>query len=156
MQAVAEATRAAIQAMAVAGAERTQNAGPRVGRPVMKQPTFNWEAGDKYNELKNFRWEVNSIIKSYGMPQAKQIAIIKKLARQKSLQFLESLAQMEQERCNTMEGLFTTFNNEFKAQYNETMKPLQFCKLGRQMNENAEEWISRLRLAAIECNYRDR
>ena len=30
-QAVAEATRAAIQAMAVAGAERAQNMGPRLG-----------------------------------------------------------------------------------------------------------------------------
>ena len=40
-QAVAEVTRAAIQAMTVAGAERTQNVGLRLGRPVMKQPTFN-------------------------------------------------------------------------------------------------------------------
>ena len=29
----------------------TQNAGPKIGGPMMKQPTFNWEAGDKYNEL---------------------------------------------------------------------------------------------------------
>ena len=51
-QAVAEAKRVAIQAMAEAGAERTQNAGPRLGRPVMEQPTFNLEAKDKYNEFK--------------------------------------------------------------------------------------------------------
>ena len=47
VQAVAEERRAPIQAMAVAGAERTQNAGPRLGRPMMKQPTFNWEGEDK-------------------------------------------------------------------------------------------------------------
>ena len=46
-QAVAEATRAAIKAMAAARAERTQNARLILGRLAMKQPTFNWEADDK-------------------------------------------------------------------------------------------------------------
>ena len=36
--------------MTEAVAERIQNIGPRLGRPIMKQPTFNWEAGDKYNK----------------------------------------------------------------------------------------------------------
>ena len=43
----------------------------------MKQPTFNLKAKDKYNELKNFKLEVNNIFKSYSMPQTKHIAIIK-------------------------------------------------------------------------------
>ena len=77
VQAVAEEKRAAIQAMAVDRAERTQNAGPTLGTPMMKQPTFNWEAEDKYNELKNFRLEVNCILKLYSTPQAEQIVIIK-------------------------------------------------------------------------------
>ena len=67
MQAVAEATRTAIQAIAVAGAQRIQNVGPRLGGPPMKQLTFNWEAEDKYNELKNLRLEVNNVFKSYSM-----------------------------------------------------------------------------------------
>ena len=40
-QAVAEAVRAAMQAMAAAGNERAQNMGPRLGGPKMKQPNFN-------------------------------------------------------------------------------------------------------------------
>ena len=43
---------------------------------------------------------------------------------------------MEQERCNTMEGIFTTLNNKFKPQYNKTIKSLQFCKLGRHDTDN--------------------
>ena len=89
------------------------------------------------------------------MPQAEHITIIKNWLGRKGLQFQESLTQMEQERCNTMEGFFTTSNNKFKPQYNETIKSLKFCQLGRQTNENAEEWMGRLRLAAIECNYND-
>ena len=41
---VAEATRAAIQTMAAAAEERPQSAaGPKIGGPVMKQPSFNWD-----------------------------------------------------------------------------------------------------------------
>ena len=40
-QAVAEVARATIHAMAAAREERTQNVEPRLGRPLMKQPTFN-------------------------------------------------------------------------------------------------------------------
>ena len=65
--------------MAVAGAEnstrqeRTQNAGPKIGRHRMKQPTFNWEGEDKYNEQKYFRLEVNNVFKSYNMPQTEKV-----------------------------------------------------------------------------------
>ena len=39
---VAEPTRVEIQAMAAATTERSQNTvGPKIGGPVMKQPTFN-------------------------------------------------------------------------------------------------------------------
>ena len=70
-KAVAEVTRVAIQAMAAAAAERPQNvAGPKIGRPALKQPSFNWEADDKYSKLKNFRLEVNNIITSYNTPHA--------------------------------------------------------------------------------------
>ena len=54
-----------------------------------------------------------------------------------------------------MKGLFTALNNEFKPHYNETIKSLQFHKLGRQTNKNAEEWKSRPRLAAVEYNYKE-
>ena len=69
-KAVAEATRLAIQAMAVAAAERPQSmAGPKIGRPAMKQPTFIWEPDDKYNELKTFRLEVNNVLSTYNTPK---------------------------------------------------------------------------------------
>ena len=35
------------------------------------------------------------------------------------------------------------------------IKLLQFWKLSRQNGENAEEWMSRLWLSAIECNYKE-
>ena len=77
-KAVAEATRAAIQTMATAATESPQSVGPKIGRPVMKQPNFNWEADDKYNKLKNFRLEVNCTFVSYNIPCTEQLAIVKK------------------------------------------------------------------------------
>ena len=73
----------------------------------------------------------------------------------KGLQFLELLMQMEQERCNTTEGLFITFNNKFKPQLNETINSVHVCKPSRQTKQNKEEWMGRLRLAEVECNYRE-
>ena len=84
-QALAEAARLMIQAMVAAGAERTQNAGPSLDGSIMKQPTFNLEAEDKYNELKNFRLEVNNIFKSYSVPQPEEIAMITKWLGRKGL-----------------------------------------------------------------------
>ena len=63
--------------------------------------------------------------------------------------------QMEHKRCNTTEGLFITLNNKFKPHFNETIKSLQFCKLGRQTKENTEEWMGWLRSVAVECKYRE-
>ena len=34
-----------------------------------------------------------------------------------------------------MKGLFPTFNNKLKPQFNDTIKSLQFCQLGRQTNK---------------------
>ena len=85
--------------MAVAGAERTQNVGPRLGWTTMKQPNFNWEVEDKYNNLKNFRLEASNIFKLYSTSQIEQLAIIKNKLDRKGLQFIESLTQIEQERC---------------------------------------------------------
>ena len=132
---MAEATRAALQVMAATESERAQNTGPRLGEPAMKQPNFNWETEDKYNELKSFRLEVNNIFKSCNTPQVGQLAIMKNWLGRKGLQFIESLMQTERERCNTTEGLFTTFSNKFKPQFNETIKSLQFHKLSRQAKE---------------------
>ena len=50
-KAVAEATGIAIQTMAEMQAQRIPNtAGPKLGSPTLKQPTFDWEAQDKCTE----------------------------------------------------------------------------------------------------------
>ena len=106
---VAEATRVAIQAMAVATIERPQSAaGPKIGRPVMKQPTFNWGVDDKYIKHNSFRLEVNNILSTYNIPQTEQLAIAKNWLGRKGLQFLESLTNEENVLCSTLEGLFKT------------------------------------------------
>ena len=52
-RALAEATRVVIQTTVEAHADRMHAiSGPEVGSP-MKQPTFDWNAEDKYSELKH-------------------------------------------------------------------------------------------------------
>ena len=73
------------------------------------------------------------------MPQIEKITSIKNWLGRNGLQFLETLIQAEQERCNTMGGLIAILHNKFKTQYHETIKSLQYCKLVRQPKENEEE-----------------
>ena len=75
-KAVTELTKAAIQAIAAATGERPKGlVGPKIDRPAMEQPSFNWEVDDKYSKLKIFRLEVNNI--TYNTPQAEQPTIVK-------------------------------------------------------------------------------
>ena len=155
-KAVAEATGATIQAMVAATTEGPQRVvGPKIDGPVMRQLSFNWNADNKYSELKNFRLEVNNIFALYNTPCTEQLAIVKNWLARKGMQFIESLIHEEKEKCNTIEGLFETHTNKFRPQFNKMIKSLQFCNLSRQSRENAEEWMGRLRFAAIECNYKE-
>ena len=53
-KAVAEATRKVMQTMAEIQTQRIPNAaGPKLGSPTLKQPTFDWKAPDKYMEWKH-------------------------------------------------------------------------------------------------------
>ena len=61
----------------------------------------------------------------------------------------------EREACNTLDGLFDTLATKFKPQYNETIKSLQFWKLYWVEGENIEEWMGRLQVVAVKCNYRE-
>ena len=152
----AEATSAAIQVMAAAMAESPQSiAPPKLGRPAMKQPSFNWEADDKYNELKTFRLEVSNIPTMYNTPQEEQLVMVKNWLGRKGLQFIELLTEADKDRCSTLEGLFKVLTNTFRPQFNEMMKSLQFYKIVRHNGENAEEWMGRLWLSTIECSYKE-
>ena len=81
--------------------------------------------------------------------------MIKNWLGRKGLQFIELLTEVEKDRCSTLEGLFKILTNTFRSQFTVMIKPLQFYKLSRQNGGNAEEWMGRLQLLAIECNYKE-
>ena len=123
VQAVAETTRAALQAMATDRAERTQYMGTKLDRPIMKQLTVDWNYTDKYAQLRKFKLEVKNMFQNYSIIQAERLPIIKNWLGRKGPQLLGSVTQAEQEVCDT-EGLFEILSNKFKPQYNETIKSL--------------------------------
>ena len=91
----------------------------------------------------------------YNIPQKDKLAVVKNWLGRKGLQYLETLMTTERETCSTLEGLFETLSNKFKPQYSETIKSLQFRMLYRYEDENVEEWMGRLCIAAVECNYQE-
>ena len=74
------------------------------------------------------------------MPETEKISIIKIGLTEKGIKLLETIMQTAQ-KCETTEGMFSTLNNRFQSI--------------RQSNENAEDWMDRLRIATLECNYKD-
>ena len=92
MKAVAEVTRVAIQAMAETQAQRMPNtSGPKVGGPMLRQPSFNWEATDKYTEWKAFILEVRNVLTTYNLQETDKIAMVKNWLGRKGLHYIESL-----------------------------------------------------------------
>ena len=103
---IAEATRVVLQMMAEAQAQRTQNAtGPKLVSPTLKQPTFDWEAPDKYTELKTFKLEVSNVLSTHGMPEAEKLAVVKNWLGRQGFHYLETLMPAEKEPCNRLDGL---------------------------------------------------
>ena len=154
--AVAEATRIVIQTMAEMQTQRIPNAaGTKPGGPTLKQPTFNWEASDKYTEWKAFILEVRNILLAYNTQEAIKIAMVKNWLRRRGLHYIESLITNEKEACNMLEGLLDMLATKFKPQYNKMLKSLQFRKLYRLEKESTDKWMGRLHVEVAECNYRE-
>ena len=80
--------------------------GCTLGRPTLKQPTFDLGTTDNYIELKNLWIALNSTFKSYNIYDRGKKTIIKNCLARQGLQFVETLTLLEQETCNTVEGLF--------------------------------------------------
>ena len=91
----------------------------------------------------------------YNIPQAEQLLMVKNWLGRKGLPFKELLTASEKDRCSTLEGLFEILTNKFRPQFNEMIKSLQCYKLSRHNGEKTEEWMGRLWLSLIECNYKE-
>ena len=97
-KAVAEATRITIQTMAEMQAQKKPNAvGPILGSPVLKQPTFDWEAEDKYTEWKVFILEVRNALATYNSQEPDKIAMVKNWLGRKGLHCIQTLMASEKE-----------------------------------------------------------
>ena len=46
-------------------------------------------------------------------------------------------------------------SEKFKSQHNDTILPLQYCKLLRDSNRMHEEWMDQLGIKPNECNYQE-
>ena len=78
----------AVQVIAVSRTElsimprhKSINMGIKLGRPALKQPTFDRNVTDKYTKLKNFILAVNNIFQTYITNYADRVTITKKLAK---------------------------------------------------------------------------
>ena len=50
--------------------------GPKLGRPTLKQPTFNWSTMNKYSEFWNFKLEASNVFQTYNANNTDRVIII--------------------------------------------------------------------------------
>ena len=105
-------------------------------------------------EWKAFMLQVRNMLSTYNTCKQEKIAMVKNWLGKKGLHYLESLMEGEKQACDTLQGLMDTLAEKFRPQYNKMIKSLQFRKLCRSVGENAEEWMGRLCVAVVECNYK--
>ena len=65
------------------------------------------------------------------------------------------MTQLEKESCQTIARLFKVMDNKFRPQHNGTILSLQYCKLSRQYDEMAKEWIGTFRMKAAKYKYKE-
>ena len=145
VQAIIQEASAAI--MAVKEAENQVNAArsiqviPRTGGSALKQPTCNWNAAGKYQELWNFGIEGKG---TFSWLIAITCKIIEKVPiklnclGREGLKFMQTLNDEEQGKFKTSMGLFEVLSENFKLQHNETILSLQYFKLIREQIKKIE------------------
>ena len=69
--------------------DRMQYMVPKIGGPIIQQPTVNGESEDKYSKFKNFIQMVNNVFESYNTMQTERIAITENWIDRKGLKFLD-------------------------------------------------------------------
>ena len=70
--------------------------------------------------------------------------------------FIQTLNNEEQGKCRTSMALFKVFSELFKCQHNKTILSLQYCKLIKEQDENAEEWMGHLIIKVNEFGYKEK
>ena len=130
--------------------------GPKVGRPQLRQPTFEYSAQNKYDELKNFKWGDKYFHdKTLGYNRCRKHNHSQELARQRGHTSQWDITNGVQDICKSSTGLFKMLNEKFKLQHNETILSLQYRKLLRDNSKSVPEWMGWLIIGKIECKYQE-
>ena len=68
---------------------------------------------------------------------------------------MHTLTKTRQESHQTVKGLLEVLAENFRLKDNETKLSLIYCKLDKQGDDTANEWMGRLRIKATECKYKE-
>ena len=132
MQAAIEATKVAVQTMTEAtGPTRKSNGAATDRWTILKQPTFDWKAQNKYPELLNLEIEEKKCHdQNYNITDSEKVLVIMNWLGCKGLHFMQT--EEDQEICKSSASLSTIFNAKFKQQYNWTILSKQYFTFSRE------------------------
>ena len=92
--------------------------------------------------------------KNYDISDNESLPTIMNWLGHEGLHFVQTLTDVHK-ICKSNVSSFSILNVKFKPQQIETILSLQYCKLSRDENKSAEEWLDSLRVMTNECNYKE-
>ena len=81
--------------------------------------------------------------KTHKLTEGEKVSIIKSRLHREDFQLIQTFMNSEKKACKTVEGLFSTLGEKYKANHKETILSLLYCRLKRKSQESAEEWMGR-------------
>lgn len=121
-------------------------------------PKFNWSAADKLAELEAFWLEVENLFSStYQSVDTTQCAhLILQWMGCEGVQWLNSLeADKKTEALASENGLKDKLKTTWQPFSCITVSTLQFIRMQRKTDEDADAWLGCLRIKAAECRFGD-
>ena len=79
------------------------------------------------------------VTNSYNTQESRNVPIIMNGLGLEGLRLVQTLNDKEQEKYRTGMEFFQGLSEKFKPQHNETILQLQYCKLIKEKNVNADE-----------------
>ena len=125
----------------------------RVGGLQLSKPVFDWGVSDKLTELEQFKADCDILFNGSlcDLKEKQRARLIVNWLGREETQILTSI----ESNVDTSIEVFEVLEKVFRPESNQTLSPFKFRNLKQGALQNCDSYLSGLRLALPECQYRN-
>ena len=117
------------------------------------KPRFDWEAKDHLSELEQFKQECSVLFQGplSEMKDAQKAGLVVNWISRQCVMTLHSMGIV----LNRLKTVFDSLEKIFHPESNQTLSHFKFRGLKQKSTQSCDSYMSKLRLATVECRYPD-